>query len=40
MGWESQAVSLVPADQLAAFLNRPNDRKVLPALQTALKRLF
>ena len=34
MGWESQAV------QLAAFLNRPNDRKVLPALQTALKRLF
>ena len=40
MGWERQAVSLVPADQLAAFLNRPNDRKVLPALQTALKRLF
>lgn len=27
-GWESQAVSLVPAAELLHFLNRPNDRKV------------
>lgn len=31
-GWESQAVSLVPPNRLLEFLNRPNDRRVLPAL--------
>lgn len=32
VGWESQAVSLVPAEALLEFLNRPNDRKILPFL--------
>ena len=32
VGWESQAVSLVPADALLDFLNRPNDLKILPYL--------
>lgn len=32
MGWESQAVSLVPLSRLERVLNRPNDRKVLPYL--------
>lgn len=36
-GWESQAVSLVPPSALAKFLNRENDRKVLPFL---LKKLL
>ena len=36
MGWESQAVSLVPVGELEDFLNRPNDRKVLPSLKEAL----
>ena len=31
-GWESQAVSLVPATRLEEALDRPNDRKVLPYL--------
>ena len=31
-GWESQAVSLVPASTLLEYLNRPNDRKILPAI--------
>ena len=33
-GWESQAVSLVPPNRLLAFLNRPNDQRVLPSLAT------
>ena len=32
VGWESQAVSLVPAESLLDYLNRPNDRKILPHL--------
>lgn len=35
MGWESQAVHLVPAFQLAAFLSHPNDQSILSALQNA-----
>lgn len=35
-GWESQAVSLVPVEQLSEALNRPNDRKVLPHLHAWL----
>lgn len=35
MGWETQAVHLVPAAQLAAFADHPNDR---PILQTLLAR--
>ncbi|MDO5531334.1 NUDIX hydrolase [Sutterella sp.] len=31
-GWESQAVSLVPAWELLKFFNRPNDQKILPYL--------
>lgn len=36
-GWESQAVSLVPAHELLSFLNRPNDRKVIPFIALALR---
>ncbi len=36
-GWESQAVSLVPPHELLHFLNRPNDRKVLPFIALALR---
>lgn len=32
MGWETQAVHLVPAAQLAAFADHPNDKPVLLAL--------
>lgn len=32
MGWESQAVHLVPPDQLAKFANHPNDVAVIQAL--------
>lgn len=35
-GWESQAVSLVPATRLEEALDRPNDRKVLPYLNAWL----
>ncbi len=35
-GWESQAVSLVPAARLPETLDRPNDRKVLPHLNAWL----
>lgn len=35
MGWESQAVHLVPAAQLAAFVSHPNDQSILAALQNA-----
>jgi ADP-ribose pyrophosphatase YjhB (NUDIX family) len=38
MGWETQAVHLVPRSQLAAFVDHPNDRPVLQAL-LALKVL-
>lgn len=38
MGWETQAVHLVPAGQLAAFASHPNDKPILQALQ-ALKVL-
>lgn len=34
MGWESQAVRLVPVDQLGDFLNRPEDRKILELLRS------
>lgn len=34
MGWESQAVMLVPLEQLPQVLNSPNDRPILEALQT------
>ncbi len=33
MGWESQAVHLVPRTQLAAFAAHPNDKPVVQALQ-------
>ena len=33
MGWETQAVHLVPRLQLAAFVDHPNDKPVLQALQ-------
>lgn len=33
MGWESQAVHLVPRDQLAAMLTHPNDAWLLARLQ-------
>ena len=33
MCWESQAVHLVPAAQLAAFVAHPNDQSILAALQ-------
>jgi len=33
MGWESQAVLLVPAGQLATVLNHPNDKPVIEALK-------
>ncbi len=32
VGWESQAVSLVPPCELLNFINRPNDRKVIASL--------
>lgn len=35
-GWESQAVSLVPASMLLDFLNRPNDRRILPELAAVM----
>lgn len=35
MGWESQAVHLVPMAQLAAFVAHPNDQAVLAALKDA-----
>jgi hypothetical protein len=34
MGWESQAVHLVPMAMLAAFASHPNDQSVINALQT------
>lgn len=33
MGWESQAVMLVPLEQLPKVLNSPNDRPILEALK-------
>ena len=33
MGWESQAVSLVPLAQLTAILNQPVDHPIVAALQ-------
>jgi hypothetical protein len=33
MCWETQAVHLVPAAQLAAFVSHPNDQPILAALQ-------
>lgn len=38
MGWESQAVHLVPRDQLARLLHHPNDRPVLDALLAHLDK--
>jgi len=35
MCWESQAVHLVPAAQLAEFVSHPNDQSILTALQKA-----
>ena len=32
MGWESQAVMLVPQEQLPKVLNSPNDRPIVEAL--------
>lgn len=32
MGWESQAVMLVPREQLAEFLNSPNDKPIIQAI--------
>jgi len=34
MGWESQAVHLVPMSMLAGFDLHPNDQSVIKALQT------
>jgi 8-oxo-dGTP pyrophosphatase MutT (NUDIX family) len=36
MGWESQAVHLLPADQLTTVLNHPNDQAVIAALTPLL----
>ena len=36
MGWESQAVSLVPPEKLDSMLNGPADKPVLAALKAAL----
>lgn len=36
MGWESQATSLVPREQLAKFVSHKNDQKVLDALNRLL----
>jgi ADP-ribose pyrophosphatase YjhB (NUDIX family) len=33
MGWETQAVHLVPMPQVAVFVDHPNDKPVLQALQ-------
>ena len=33
MGWESQAVMLVPVEQLAQVLNSPNDAPIVDALE-------
>jgi len=38
MGWESQAVHLVPRPLLASFLTHPNDLPLLKALDMALPR--
>ena len=35
-GWESQAVGLVPVDDLTLFLNREYDRKVVPYVAALL----
>lgn len=34
MGWESQAVMLVPQEQLPLVLNSPNDRPIVDALES------
>ena len=39
MGWESQAVLLVPVNQLARHLNSPYDVPVLNALSNILGEL-
>lgn len=36
MGWESQAVHLVPQAELAAFVSHPNDQGILQALSGAM----
>jgi ADP-ribose pyrophosphatase YjhB (NUDIX family) len=36
MGWESQAVHLVPLAQLASFVDHPNDRPIVKAITRAL----
>lgn len=38
-GWESQAVSLMPFEDVKMSLNREGDRAVLPALEAYLKTL-
>jgi len=35
MGWESQAVRLVPLPQLVDYLNRPEDREIMQFLQNS-----
>ncbi len=36
MGWETQAVSLVPRVRLAEFVNHKNDQVILQAMQQAI----
>ena len=40
MGWESQAVHLVPQERLSALLSNANDRVVIEALAHALARQY
>jgi hypothetical protein len=37
MGWESQAVHLVPMSKLAEFASHPNDKEVIAALLAMTK---
>ncbi|WP_246216159.1 NUDIX hydrolase [Paraburkholderia agricolaris] len=38
MGWESQAVHLVPVEKLNGMLNHPNDMHLIEAIRAAVKR--
>ena len=38
-GWESQAVSLMPFEEVKKALNREGDQAVLPALEAYLRTL-
>ncbi|WMY08102.1 hypothetical protein [Paraburkholderia phenoliruptrix] len=38
MGWESQAVRLVPVENLNEVLNNPNDTNLIETIRAAVKR--